>query len=170
MRFSDSAGHQWVKTEEEAYRYWLRTTRACVAAEQSFGSDVVRRIRYRDLVEAPQEALRSCLEFVNETYSADCLMPLKEKINSSNVPAGFDPRDERTDPALRDEAHELFEALDAAEPAHVGSAEASMQLEKQFLEQARFIAWAEYEMARRLEVERNSPRRRLRLFRGRGAG
>ena len=39
MRFSDSAGHQLVKTEEEAYQYWLRTTRACVAAGQAFGSD-----------------------------------------------------------------------------------------------------------------------------------
>jgi hypothetical protein len=45
-----------------------------------------------------------------------------------------------------------------------------MQLEKQFLEQAHFIAWAEYEMARRLEMERNSARRGLRLFRGRGEG
>ena len=116
MHFCDSAGHQLVKTEEEAYQYWLRTTRACVAAGRAFGSDVVRRVRYRDLVEAPEEALRSCLEFVSESYSADCLTPLREKINSSNVPAEFDPWDERTDPALRDEAHELFEALDAEEP------------------------------------------------------
>jgi hypothetical protein len=178
MRFSDLAGNQLVKTEEEAYQYWLRTTRACVAAKRAFGSDVVHRIRYRDLVEAPQASLQSCLEFVDETYSADCLLPLKEKINSSNVPGDFDPTDMSTDQALRNEAHELFEALDAENPANVGSSEATTQLETQFLEQAYFIAWAEYEMARRLEVERlemqrqlerNAPRRRLRLFRGRSA-
>jgi hypothetical protein len=79
-----------------------------------------------------------------------------------------------TDPALREEAHELFEALEAEEPGPIRSAEASMQLETQFLKQAHFIAWAEYEMAKRLEVERrqqqNAAPRRFRLFRGRAAG
>ena len=174
MRFSDSFGNQLVKTEEEAYQYWLRTTRACVAAQRAFGSEVVRRVRYSELVAAPQATLRSCLEFVGETYSADCLKPLKEKINSSNVRSEFDPTDERTNPGVREQAHELFEALEAEEPAPIRSSEASMQLETQFVEQAHFIAWAEYEMARRLEMERrqqrNAARRRFRLFRGRAAG
>ncbi len=173
MRFSDSVGNQLVKTEAEAYQYWLRTTRACVAAQGAFGSQVVRRVRYSELVAAPYATLRSCLEFVGEPYSADCLMPLKEKINSSNVPVEFDPTDECTDPALREEAHELFAALEAEKPAPIRLSEPSMQLEAQFAEQARFIAWAEYEMARRLEVERqqrNGARRRFRLFRGRAAG
>jgi hypothetical protein len=120
MRFSDLAGYQLVKTEEDAYRYWLRTTRACVAAGRAFGSDVVHRLRYRDLVEAPDASLQTCLKFLDETYSADRLMPLKEKINSSKVHDGFDPTDERTDPALRQEAHELFDALNAEDPALVG--------------------------------------------------
>jgi hypothetical protein len=178
MRFSDLAGYQLAKTEEEAYRYWLRTTRACVAAGRAFGSDVVHRVRYRDLVEAPQASLRSCLEFLGETYSADCLMPLKEKINSSDVLAGFDPADERTDPALREEAHEFFEALDAEEPPRISAAEVSTQLETKFLEQAHFVAWAECELTRRQEMERleverrlerESTRRGFRLFKGRGA-
>ena len=141
----------------------------------------MRRIGYRDLKEAPQETLRACLAFLNEPYSADCLTPIEEKINSSDVPAGFDPRDERTDPALREEAHQLFEALDTQEPAPAGSAEASAELEARFLEQAHFIAWAEHEMTRRLEkdrldverrleMERNSARRGFRLFRSRRSG
>lgn len=174
MRFSELAGHHLVKTEEEAYQYWLRTTRACVAARRAFGSEVAHRVRYRDLMAARQASLLSCLEFVGETYSADCLMQLKERINSSKVPDEFDPTDEGTDPALREEAHELFEALDAEEPTHIRSGEAAMQLETKFLEQAHFIAWAEYEMARRLNMERrqqpNSGRRRFRLFKGRAAG
>jgi hypothetical protein len=181
MHFRDLAGHPLVRTEEEAYQYWLRTTRACAAAGRSFGTDVVRRVRYSDLVEAPEAALRSCLEFLSEPYSSDCLTPLKEKINSSNVPGEFDSMDVRTDPALRNEAQELFETLDADESAPIGSAEESAQLEAQFLERAHFIVWAEYEMTRRmekdrleverrLEMERNSARRRLRLFKGRGSG
>jgi hypothetical protein len=178
MRFSDLAGYQLVKTEEEAYRYWLRTTRACLVAGRAFGSDGVHRVRYRVLVEAPQASLRSCLEFLGETYSADCLMPLKEKINSSNVHGAFDPTDERTDPALREEAHEFFDALDAEEPARVGAPGVSTQLETEFLKRAHFVAWAECEMTRRQEMERfeverrlerESTRRGFRLFRGRGA-
>ena len=134
----------------------------------------MRRVRYSELVAAPQATLRSCLEFLGETYSADCLMPLNEKINSSNVRSEFDPTDERTNPGVREQAHELFEALEAEEPVPTRSSEASMQLETQFVEQAHFIAWAEYEMARRLEMERrqqrNAARRRFRLFRGRAAG
>lgn len=178
MRFSDLAGYQLVKTEEDAYRYWLRTTRACVAAGRAFGSDVVHRLRYSDLVEAPDASLQSCLKFLDETYSADCLMPLKEKINSSKVHDGFDPTDERTDPALRQEAHELFDALNAEEPAPVGSVELSTELEMQFVERAHFIVWAECEITRRQEMERleaerrlerESTRRGFRLFRGRRA-
>ena len=100
---------------------------------------MVRRVRYSDLVEAPEAALRSCLEFLSEPYSSDCLTPLREKINSSNVPAEFDSMEARTDPALRNEAHELFEALEAEEHRPcAGSVEKSAQLETQFLERAPF--------------------------------
>ena len=57
MCFSDLAGHRLVKTEEEAYQYWLCTTCACVAAGRALGSEVVHRVRYRDLIAAPQASL-----------------------------------------------------------------------------------------------------------------
>ena len=86
MRFSDSSGNQLVKTEDEAYQYWLRTTRACVAAQRAFGPEVVRRVRYSELLAAPEASLRSCLEFLGETFSADCLMPLKERSTARTCP------------------------------------------------------------------------------------
>ena len=135
---------------------------------------MVHRVRYSELLAAPQAALRSCLEFVGEIYSADCLMPLNEKINSSNVPSEFDPADERTDPGLRWEAHELFEALEAEEPAAPICSEASMQLRDPIRRQPILSPGPSTEMARRLEMERrqqrNAARRRFRLFRGRAAG
>src|SRR4029453_11112594 len=36
-------GIQLVANEEEAYKYWLRTVKACVQAENAYGSNVVRR-------------------------------------------------------------------------------------------------------------------------------
>jgi hypothetical protein len=152
--FSKQAASQLVKTEEEAYKYWLRTVRGCVAAERAFGSGVVQRVRYHDLVQAPETVLRRCLEFVGEVYTADCLIPLDVKINSSNPPSEFDPADSRTDPAVREEAHRLFQELDAEEPAYVASAKLTAQLEAQFLGRAHYIAWAERELVRRLERER----------------
>jgi hypothetical protein len=154
MNFKNLAGYRLVDSEQEAYRYWLRTARGCVAAECAFGSDVVRRVRYRDLVKTPEPVLRGCLEFVGETYTAECLLPLDVKINSSNVPDGFDPTDKRTPAALRQEAHDLSELLDAEEPAFVASAEIADQLETQFLKRAHYIAWAERELSRRLDKER----------------
>jgi Sulfotransferase family len=148
------AGQPLVKTEEEAYEYWLRRVRGCVAAEQAFGSGVVLRVRYRDLVQTPEAVLRRCLEFSGECYAADCLAPLAVKINSSPVSTKPDPRSERTNEALRREARELFEELDSEEPAYTGSAELETELEEQFLRRAHYIAWAEVELRRRLEKER----------------
>jgi hypothetical protein len=155
MNFKNLAGYQLVDTEEAAYRYWLRTVRGCLAAECAFGSDVVRRVRYRDLVKTREPVLRGCLEFLGETYTADCLTPLDVKINSSNVPHGFDPTDKRTPAALRQEAHDLSDLLDAEEPAFVASAESVGQLEMHFLKRAHYVAWAERELARRLDKERS---------------
>ena len=75
--------------EEEAYKYWLRTVRACLKAEEAYGPHVVYRLRYTDLVDNPESTLRSLLDFLGESYSAKCLEPLSQRINSSNVPEDF---------------------------------------------------------------------------------
>jgi hypothetical protein len=154
MNFSKLAGYDLVKNEEEAYRYWLRTVRGCIAGERAFGSHVVQRVRYRDLLAAPEETLRKCLRFLSEEYSPDCLIPLASKINSSNVPDDFDSTDLGTPSALRQEAHQLSDLLDSEEPAFPGSADAVAELEEQFLKHAHYIAWAPAELERRLRAER----------------
>jgi len=155
MLFARVAGFSLVKTEQEAYEYWLRTVRACVLAERAFGSDVVQRVLYRDLVETPEPTIRRCLEFVGESFSADCLLPLKVKINSSNVPDRYDPKDPKTDVNVRNDAHRLSEELLAEpRPAFSGAPEFAEELEAKFLKQARFRAWSEGELVRRIEAER----------------
>jgi hypothetical protein len=69
-----------------------------VAAEQAFGSGAGQRVRYEDLVQVPEATPAWCLDFVGEPFHADCLLPLKVEINSSNVPEGYDPADPRTTP------------------------------------------------------------------------
>src|SRR5436190_1394751 len=54
LNFHRVAGTHLVANEEEAYRYWLRTVRACLKAERAYGPGVVYRLPYAALVETPQ--------------------------------------------------------------------------------------------------------------------
>lgn len=132
-----------VADETEAYQYWLRTVRACVEAEKAYGSEVVMRLRYRDLVETPENALQRCLAFLNEPFAPCILEPLGTRINSSRVPEGFDPTDPKTDPALRQMARQFSEDLLAEEdaPRDPDPAVASA-LEEDFVARARHLARA----------------------------
>ena len=94
-------------------KYWLRTVRACLKAEEAYGPHVVYRLRYAALVENPESALRSLLDFLGEPYSAKCLEPLSQRINSSNVPADFKSDDPATDPAIMEEARRLSVEIEA---------------------------------------------------------
>ena len=86
LNFHRIAGTNLAANEEEAYKYWLRTVKACLKAEEAYGPHVVYRLRYTALLENPESALRLLLDFLSEPYSAKCLEPLSERINSSNVP------------------------------------------------------------------------------------
>ena len=94
LNFHRVAGIQLVANEQEAYRYWLRTVSACLEAEQAYGPHVVYRLRYTTLVENPESALRSLLDFVGELNSAKCLEPLSQGIYSSDVPPDFQSDDQ----------------------------------------------------------------------------
>src|SRR5258707_5476562 len=73
LNFHRIARTQLVANEEEAYKYWLRTVRACMKAEEAYGPRVVYRLRYAALVENSESTLRSLLDFVGEPYSPQCL-------------------------------------------------------------------------------------------------
>jgi hypothetical protein len=107
VNFHRSTGIQLAANEEEAYKYWLRTVRACLKAEEAYGPRVVYRLRYADLIEDPGSAVRSLLDFVGEPYAAQCLEPLSHRINSSDVPPDFKSDDPASDPAIVEEARRL---------------------------------------------------------------
>src|SRR5207253_2659172 len=62
LNFHQVAGTRLVPNAQEGYRYWLRTVRACVMAEQAYGPNVVYRIRYSDLIDTPESAMHSLLD------------------------------------------------------------------------------------------------------------
>jgi hypothetical protein len=132
LNFHRVAGTRLVANEEEAYKYWLRRVNGCLKAEQAYGPNVVYRFRYRALVENPESAIRSLLDFVGEPYSAKCLEPLAERINSSNVPPDFKSDDPATDPAIVEKARRLSAHIEQTAQPSKGSSAAADEMEAAF--------------------------------------
>jgi sulfotransferase family protein len=121
LNFHRVAGTQLVSDERDAYKYWLRTVRACVKAEQAYGPNVVCRVRYTDLVENPESTMRSLLDFLAEPYHSKCLEPLAERINSSQVPANFKFDGPTADPAIVEKATRLCASVNETPQSRQGS-------------------------------------------------
>jgi hypothetical protein len=140
LNFHRVAGTRLVQNEQQAYKYWLRMVKACVQAEQAYGSEVVRRLSYTALINDPERAIRSLLDFVGEPYCARCLEPLSRRINSSNVPPDFVAEDPATDPSVVQDAMKLYTKLqEMAQPAEASSAVAD-EIEAAFTEQLQHMA------------------------------
>ena len=140
VNFHRATGIQLVANEEDAYKYWLRTVSACLKAEEAYGPHVVYRLRYTTLVENPESALRSLLDFLGEPYSAKCLEPLSQRINSSNVPPDFRSDDPATDPAIVEQARRLSAEIEETPQATEHSPAAADELEAEFCARIKHIA------------------------------
>jgi hypothetical protein len=68
-------------------------------------------MRYSEIVERPESAMRSLLHFLGEPYSSQCLEPLAQRINNSNVPVDFNASDPATDPTIVEQARKLSDEL-----------------------------------------------------------
>lgn len=134
VNFHCATGIQLVATEEEAYRYWLRMVDACLKAEQSYGPRVIYRLQYAALINNPEAAIHSLLDFVGEPYSAKCLEPLAQRINSSNVPVDFESEDPATDPKVVEAARRLYAEIQQTPQPAEGSPAVADQLEAAFQE------------------------------------
>jgi hypothetical protein len=155
LNFHRLAGFQLVQNEEEAYKYWLRMVKYCVQAEQAYGPDVVRRVRYAALLADPEAVIRSLLEFVGEQYAPKCLEPLSNRINSSNVPADFKSDDPATDSAVLEEATRLSETIEVtAQPGEASSAVLN-EMETAFRKRVQYVATLDDEYQQSLRVIRD---------------
>ena len=134
LNFHRVAGTQLVTNEEQAYRYWLRMVDACLKAEQSYGPCVIYRLQHDALVDDPESAIRSLLDFVGEPYSAKCLEPLAQRINSSNVPVDFKSEDPATNRKVVEAARRLYAEIQQTPQPAEGSPAMADQLEAAFQE------------------------------------
>ena len=134
LNFHRVAGTQLVTSEEQAYRYWLRMVDACLKAEQSYGPRVIYRLQYDALIGNPEAAIRSLLDFVGEPYSAKCLEPLAQRINSSNVPVDFKSEDPATNRKVVEAARRLYAEIQQTPQPAEGSPAMADQLEAAFQE------------------------------------
>src|SRR6476620_6248594 len=134
VNFHRATGIQLVATEEEAYRYWLRMVDACLKAEQSYGPRVIYRLQYTALIDNPEAAIHSLLDFVGEPYSAKCLEPLAQRINSSNVPVDFKSEDPATNRKVVEAARRLYAEIQVTPQPAEGSSAMADQLEAAFQE------------------------------------
>ena len=152
LNFHLVAGHDLVNNEQEAYNYWFRTVSSCLLAERAYGPRVVLRLRYSDLLNAPEIAMRSVLEFIGERYTTACLNPLEKRINSSNVPIDFEIDNSRTDPALLERTARLCTEIEKTpQPIEVSPA-ASDEIEAAFNERVKYVASLNSEYQRALQV------------------
>jgi hypothetical protein len=152
LNFHRIAGTHLVQNEEQAYKYWLRMVKACVQAEQAYGSEVVRRLSYAALIDDPKWAIRSLLEFVGEPYTAKCLDPLSRRINSSNVPSDFVAEDSATDPSVVQDATNLYAKLqEMAQSAEASSAVAD-EIEAAFIKRVEHMATVDKQLKKAMRM------------------
>ena len=152
LNFHRVAGTHLVQNEEQAYKYWLRMVKACVQAEQAYGSAVVHRLSYSALIDDPEWAIRSLLEFVGEPYSARCLDPLSRRINSSNVPSDFVADDPATDPSVVQDATNLYAKLQKMAQSPEASSAVADEIEAAFMERMQHTAAVEKQLRKAMRM------------------
>jgi hypothetical protein len=154
LNFHRVAGTHLVQNEEQAYKYWLRMVKACVQAERAYGSEVVRRLPYAALIDDPEGAIRSLLEFIGEPYCARCLEPLSRRINSSNVPRDFVAEDPATDPQVVEDATNLYNQLQEIPQSAAASSAVADEIEATFTERVQHMATVDKQLQKAVQTIR----------------
>jgi Sulfotransferase family len=135
LNFHRLAGVKLVANEQEAYAVWYRNVTACLLAEQAYGPRVVFRLRYSQLVDESEVSLRALLGFLGEPYTAECLVPLKQRINSSNVPVDFKLGEPDSDSEIIERALQLNAEIETSPQPGESSTSGADKLETEFNDQ-----------------------------------
>lgn len=69
----------------DGLKTWMQHTEYAWLAEKAFGPGKVFRLDFARLEQEPEAAMRDVLAFLGEDWCADCLEPLKNRTNSSDV-------------------------------------------------------------------------------------
>jgi hypothetical protein len=160
LNFHRVAGTHLVQNEEQAYKYWLRMVKACVQAEQAYGSEVIHRLSYTALIDDPERAIRSLLKFVGEPYCARCLEPLSRRINSSNVPSDFVADDPATDPSVVQDATNLYAKLQEMAQSAEASPAVAEEIDAAFTERVQHTAAVDKQLKKAMRMIQTLEKRR----------
>jgi hypothetical protein len=138
LHFHRVSGQSLVANTEEAYRYWLATVNNCALAERAYGPGAILRVRHADLIVQPKATLESLLAFLGESFVPECLEPLSQRINSSNVPADFTIDEREVDSGVLEQANELCRQFEGTAQPRETSPAAVEELEAAFHERVHF--------------------------------
>src|SRR5438046_4335023 len=89
-------------------------------------------MHYSDVIERPKSAMHALLDFPGEPYSAQCLEPLVQRINSANVPVDFNPSDPSTNLTIVEQARQLSAKLRSSQQQSRASLKLAEKLEAEF--------------------------------------
>ena len=104
------------------------------------------------MVDKPEATLQSLCDFINEPFAAECLTPLQQRINSSNVPADFKIGDPATNAAVVERTMRLcVELVEIPQPSEASPATVK-ELEAAFAERVQHVASADSEYSRALQI------------------
>lgn len=70
---------------EDGLRTWIQHTENAWFAERAFGADRVHRVDFERIGAEPEALVREVLGFLDEPFDANCLLPLRKRLNSSEV-------------------------------------------------------------------------------------
>jgi hypothetical protein len=130
LNFFPDGSNRLVDDEQAAHEYWLRRATA----------EIIYRLRYVDLINQPEHAMRCLLDFLGERYAAVCLEPLAERINTANVPADFDERESGTNLKTVEQPRQLSEQLRSSPQPREASREVASRLDAEFERQVEYHA------------------------------
>jgi hypothetical protein len=80
----DKFGHDSLELKE-GLQVWASHTDQAQLAERALGSQKVFRLQFERIAEDQEGLVRELCAFLGEDYNANCLLPLSERINSSEV-------------------------------------------------------------------------------------
>lgn len=70
---------------DEGLDTWISHTENAWYGERAFGRERAYRLDFHRIADEPEALFRDVCAFLGEEYTADCLIPLRKKLNSSEV-------------------------------------------------------------------------------------
>ena len=128
------------QTIDQGLKTWMSHTESAWLAENTFGAKRVFQVDFDRISKDQTLLMHEMLEFLDEEYCEDCLLPFREKMNSSKVNEDAEPEGIK-EFKLYDEAVKLYDLVSSKAP-YEGEESPAVELRERFLDRcnARLLA------------------------------